>query len=112
MTSIVIVTAPTNGSVVVNVDGTVTYTHDGSETTSDTFEYTIKDNGGTVLTSNTATVNVLVTPVNDVPVATDSAVTGTEDTDYIFAWTDFNISDVDTNINDSTAVQITSLPID
>ena len=32
LTSITIVSGPTNGSVVVNADGSVDYTHDGSET--------------------------------------------------------------------------------
>ena len=42
-TSINIVTGPSNGSIVVNADGTVDYTHDGSETISDSFTYTIDD---------------------------------------------------------------------
>jgi hypothetical protein len=46
-----------------NGDGTVTYTHDGSETTSDSFTYTIDDLGGA--TSNTATVNITVFPAPD-----------------------------------------------
>ena len=41
------------------------YTHDGSETTSDSFTYTIDDLSGA--TSNTATVDITVTPVNDAP---------------------------------------------
>jgi hypothetical protein len=65
--SIVIVTQPENGLVVANANGSVTYTHSGSETTSDTFTYTIKDNTGA--TSNVATVTITVTPVNDAPVA-------------------------------------------
>jgi hypothetical protein len=67
LTSIVITTQPTNGAVVVNANGTVTYTHNGSETTSDSFAYTIKDNTGA--TSNVATVAITVTAVNDSPVA-------------------------------------------
>jgi hypothetical protein len=47
----------------------VTYTHDGSETTSDSFTYTVNDDQAA--TSNTATVNITVTPVNDPPVAND-----------------------------------------
>ena len=39
--AIVIVGAPANGSAVAKVDGTVDYTHDGSETSSDSFTYTI-----------------------------------------------------------------------
>ncbi len=74
--SIVISGIPTNGSIVVNTNGTVDYTHDGSETVADSFTYTILDNSGVV--SNTATVNLVVTPVNDVPVATNDAFTVNE----------------------------------
>ena len=58
----------TNGSVVYNGDGTFTYTHNGSETTADSFTYTIDDgSGGTA----TATVNITVNAVNDAPVANE-----------------------------------------
>src|SRR5258708_2884026 len=59
LTSIVITQNAAHGNIVVNSDGTVSYTHDGSETTSDSFQYTIKDNNG--LVSGTATVSVTVT---------------------------------------------------
>jgi len=65
LNSISIIGAPVNGSLIVNGDGTVTYTHDGSNTTSDNFTYTIADITGAI--SNTATVNITVTAVNDVP---------------------------------------------
>ncbi|HIK91834.1 MAG TPA: tandem-95 repeat protein [Planctomycetes bacterium] len=68
LTSISIVSGPTNGSVLVNGDGTVTYTHDGSETTADTFTYTIEDSSD--LLSNVATVSLTITPVNDAPTIT------------------------------------------
>ena len=54
-----------HGSVVHNGDGTFTYTHDGSETASDSFSYTIDDGAGG---TTTATVNVTITPVNDAAV--------------------------------------------
>ncbi len=73
LTSITIVSGPTNGSLVVNPDGTVDYTHDGSETASDSFTYTIDDNSGA--TSNLATVNLTINSVNDAPVI--SPPTGT-----------------------------------
>ena len=65
LTSIVITSGPSNGSVVVNGDGTVTYTHDGSETVGDAFSYTIRDASGA--TSNVAAVSLTVTPQNDAP---------------------------------------------
>uniref|UniRef100_UPI002AA8D58A Ig-like domain-containing protein n=1 Tax=uncultured Methanobacterium sp. TaxID=176306 RepID=UPI002AA8D58A len=62
-----------HGSVVLNGDSTVTYTPDANWFGSDSFMYTISDGyGGTA----TATVNVMVNSVNDVPVAaTDSTST-------------------------------------
>jgi VCBS repeat-containing protein len=66
LTSINVTNDPTNGTYVINANGTVDYTHDGSETLSDTFTYTIDDLlGGT---SNTATVTVTINPVNDAPI--------------------------------------------
>ena len=71
------VTQPSNGSV-INNGSDVTYTHDGSATTSDSFSYTVADgNGG----SDTATVTITVTPpINNAPVANDDSTTTAEDT--------------------------------
>jgi VCBS repeat-containing protein len=78
LNSISIIAAPANGTLVVNGDGTVTYNHDGSETSSDSFTYTISDISGAI--SNTATVNITVTPVNDAPTTVGiAAVTVNED---------------------------------
>ena len=57
-------TQGTNGIVVNNGDGTFTYTHDGSATTSDTFTYTIDDGAGG---TDTATVNVTIIGINQQP---------------------------------------------
>ena len=78
LTSIIVTSGPSNGGVVVNPDGTVDYTHNGSETISDIFTYTIKDLSGAV--SNEATVNITVTPVNDDPVAADDSANTLVDT--------------------------------
>ncbi|MBT3218707.1 MAG: tandem-95 repeat protein, partial [Proteobacteria bacterium] len=77
LTTIAITTNPNNGTVVVNGDGTVEYTHDGSETLSDTFEYTINDDAGA--TSNVAMVSVNINAVNDLPEATDDDATVDEE---------------------------------
>jgi hypothetical protein len=65
LTTITIVAGPANGVLQVNANGTVTYSHNGSETTTDSFTYTIKDLAGAA--SNTATVSITVipAPVND-----------------------------------------------
>lgn len=66
-------TVPANGTVVINANGTpgdptddyIVYTHNGSETVSDTFTYTISDDTLT----DTATVTITVTPANEVNAA-------------------------------------------
>ncbi|MCU7850958.1 MAG: DUF4347 domain-containing protein [Candidatus Thiodiazotropha sp. (ex Monitilora ramsayi)] len=71
LTSIAVVGLPANGVLVNNGDGTFVYTHNGSETLSDLFTYTIKDDSGA--TSNVAVVDLTIHPVNDVPVITSHA---------------------------------------
>jgi hypothetical protein len=86
---------PAHGSVVVNADGTVTYTPDPGFTGTDTFTYTISDgNGGT----DTATVTVNVGPgtahVFDPPSATKVAnASGWPEIEWKMVW-----------INDGNAV--------
>ena len=64
-----------NGTVTLSEDkATVTYTHDGSETTSGSFTYTVSDGTAT----DTATVNVTVTAANDAPVAANDTATVAE----------------------------------
>jgi hypothetical protein len=48
-------------------DGTFDYTHNGSETTSDSFTYRADDGGSQ---SNVATVSITINPVNDAPTLT------------------------------------------
>ena len=55
-----------NGSVIINDDGSLTYTPNANFNGFDTISYTVSDgNGGTA----TATVAVTVLPVNDAPIA-------------------------------------------
>ncbi|WP_447767530.1 LapA family giant adhesin [Pseudomonas kilonensis] len=61
--------------------------------------------------SNTATTTVNVVGINDAPVATGGAVTGTEDTSLVLGWSTFGVSDVD-NSATSLGVKITELPAD
>ncbi|NND13721.1 MAG: DUF4038 domain-containing protein, partial [Acidimicrobiia bacterium] len=64
---------PARGTIAIN-GTTIAYTHDGSETTSDSFQYRLQDgNGGSI-----ATVNVSVMPRNDPPDAMDDYVTVAE----------------------------------
>lgn len=71
LTSITIVSGPTNGTITsINTNGAVDYTHDGSETLTDSFTYTIRDLAGAI--SNTVAVSLTVTPVNDAPIMTSN----------------------------------------
>ncbi|MGV0908496.1 Ig-like domain-containing protein [Martelella sp. FOR1707] len=68
---------PSNGTVTVNPDGSYEYTPDPDYNGPDSFTVTIDDgNGGT----DTVTVDVTVTPVNDPPVGTGDVVETPEDT--------------------------------
>ncbi|MGY6540173.1 tandem-95 repeat protein [Vibrio parahaemolyticus] len=67
---------PKNGTVIVNNDGTVTYTPDDNYVGKDTFTYVVTSGG----VSESTTVTVNVTPVNDTPVAKDDIATTQEDT--------------------------------
>ncbi len=71
--SVTNLSVPANGTATLNADGTVTYTHDGGETISDSFTYTANDGTDD---STPATVNITVTPVNDAPIGVaDSGAT-------------------------------------
>ncbi|MQE92770.1 tandem-95 repeat protein, partial [Vibrio parahaemolyticus] len=67
---------PANGTVSVNPDGSVTYTPNDNYVGKDTFTYIITSGG----VSESTTVEVNVTPVNDAPVAKDDIATTQEDT--------------------------------
>jgi VCBS repeat-containing protein len=69
--SAVLVSGPANASsFTLNADGSFSYTHNGSETTTDSFTYLAND--GTA-NSNVATVTITITPVSDAPVAVNDA---------------------------------------
>ena len=70
----ILVSDVTNGTLILNEDGTFVYSHDGSETTSDSFRYKTSDGA---LSSNIVTVNIAV---NRTPVANTQTVDTTEDT--------------------------------
>jgi VCBS repeat-containing protein len=70
LNSITITQQPTSGTLTLNADGSVIYSNDsGSTATNDSFQYTIKDDAGTV--SNPATVSITI--VAPLSAAGDSA---------------------------------------
>src|SRR2546426_114724 len=74
---------PAHGSVTLNPEGAVRYSHDGSEAPSDSYNNKACDNGTTNGSpdgkcSGTATVSLTVTPVNDAPAASNDGATVAE----------------------------------
>lgn len=66
----------TNGTVVINSDGTFTYTPDPGYIGPDQFDYTVCDDNGLC---DFGTVFINVIPVNGTPVAVDDVNSGEED---------------------------------
>ena len=100
--------ATANGSTVtVNADGTFSYTHDDSETLTDSFTFQVSDG----VNVTTATVNITVTGVNDnIPVADDEDISvgqGGIATEANLA-VGVNLLDGDTDVNGDTLTAITS----
>ena len=67
---------PIEGDLNLNLDGTFSYTPDENFHGTVSFDYTVTDDEGE---SDSATVNILVNPVNDDPIAEDDFETTTED---------------------------------
>ncbi len=87
--SYALATGAGNGSVIVNADGTFTYTPTTNYTGPDSFTYTVTDADSGE--SDTRTVNLTVNPVTDLT-ATDDAFSTNEDT----------VLNADVSTNDST----------
>nr|WP_329603999.1 immunoglobulin-like domain-containing protein [Pseudomonas asiatica] len=60
--------------------------------------------------SSKSSVTTTILDNDHLPVSTGGAVTGVEDTEYVFKWSDFNVTDADGNTG--LSVTITSLPAD
>lgn len=60
--------------------------------------------------STKASVTTNILDNDHLPVSTGGAVNGVEDTDYLFTWNDFKVTDADGNTG--LLVTITSLPVD
>ena len=99
--------AVANGSVTLNALGQLAFTPAADFSGPASFTYTVSAGGVT----ETATASVSVNAVNDAPVASGGQVNGTEDTNYVFSWANFNVSDVDTPVA-SLGVRIATLPAD
>jgi VCBS repeat-containing protein len=79
----VLVSGPANASsFTLNANGSFDYSHNGSETITDSFTYTANDGA---LGSNVATVTITVNPVNDPPVANIDTASITEEAPNVAA---------------------------
>ena len=70
-----------HGAVSINGNGTIHYAPAANYSGPDSFSYTVQDNVGF---TDTASVSVTVTPVNDPPTAVNDAVSTNEDTSAAF----------------------------
>ena len=93
--SVSLASETTNGTVDLKADGSFEYTPNADFNGTDSFTYTVSDGELT----DTATVDITVTPVNDAPIATDDSV-------GILEGTTVNI-DVLTNDTDSDSSTLT-----
>lgn len=93
------------GTVSLNADGTLSFRPIANFNGTQSFDYTISDGqGGT----NTGTVNLTVTAVNDAPVAVADSVAATEDTAVTF---DVRSNDSDADGNPLSVAAINGTPI-
>lgn len=74
-----LVAGPANGSLVLNPDGSFSYTPSANWNGSDSFTYRANDGA---LDSTVATVTLTVSPVNDAPTAANTTINVTEDAAY------------------------------
>jgi hypothetical protein len=73
-----------------------------------TITLTVSD--GSLTATNQFTLTV--TAVDDPPTAADGQVTGVEDVAQVFAWAQFQVTDLDSPVTTNTAVRLQSLPGD
>lgn len=100
--SVAVVSQPLNGAATGNGDGTVTYTPNANFNGSDIFTYNIRDMENNL--SNTATVTITVTPINDSPVAADDGYNATQDTALVVAAPGVQANDSDVDGDGLTAL--------
>ena len=105
--SVISNTQPSNGTVAINPDGTLTYSPNTGFSGSDVFEYTISDGQGG---EDTATVTVSVgspppPPEEQPPVAVDDSASTAEDTEVTFSVT-ANDFDPDGDLDVGTVIVV------
>ena len=114
-TTVELFNPPTHGTVVVEGNGSITYTPDANWYGTDWFSYNVQDDGlvssggaAGKLISNDAVVVITVTQDNDAPIAVDDSFTVSEDS-LAAIGLHFNDSDVD-NALSGTNITILTQP--
>ncbi len=103
--STTIVTDPTNGAVVINPDGTYTYTPNPDFSGEDSFIYEVC-NDEDLQECTTATVTITVQPINDILFANDD--NAEVDEDEILYGTTILVNDGD---NDGSTIIVNTIPV-
>lgn len=85
------VRGPANGTLVLNLDGSFTYTPNTDFFGQDTFAYRVTD--PRLVSNNTATVTITVNPVNDAPLGFDDLERINEDTVTVWDGSRFTSND-------------------
>ena len=101
----VLVAGPSHGTLVLNADGSFTYTPAANYSGPDAFTY--KANDGE-FDSSVATVHVIVTPVNDKPSAVADSYSTAEDTPLTVSAAGVLANDTDIDANPLTAVPVSA----
>ncbi|MGN5063974.1 retention module-containing protein [Aeromonas sp. 6P] len=97
-----------DGVVEIAADGSMTFKPSKDFNGNISFDYEVEDTDGD---TDSAIVNITVTPVNDAPTTSGGYAQGEEDMPLTLKWSDFKASDVDTAA-DKLSIKITSLPAD
>ncbi len=98
LVTLTITRAPTNGTLVLNPNGTWTYTPSQDYNGPDSFVVTASDGRGA---STPLTVNLTVTPVNDAPVASGTYESTVEDTEADDTFADIKGQLTATDVDDT-----------
>ncbi|NLH15985.1 MAG: tandem-95 repeat protein [Phycisphaerae bacterium] len=98
-----VIAGPSHGSLTLNLDGSFSYTPSANYNGSDSFTYTANDG---LADSTPATVSIIISPVNDNPVADNDSATTTQNTPIAVSVL-ANDSDID---GDSLAITDVTAP--
>ena len=104
----VITTQPKHGTLIQQADGSYLYQANANYHGSDSISYYVTDDE---LQSAERVIELTITPMttaNTAPVVGNSVIVGMEDTSYMFSWSDFTMTDLE---SDTLNLRITQLPI-